>query len=66
MQLLRIDNEEIFYDIQRKNIHMLSICKFYLEAEDYQKCSQIKDEANRYLDDYFFYLHNLLSLDLYV
>ena len=45
---------------------MLSIYKFYLETEDYRKCSKIKNEANEYLDNYFFYLRDPLSLDLYV
>lgn len=64
MQLLRIDDEEMFYDIQRKNVHMLSIYKFYLEAEDYLKCSKIKDEANEYLDNYFLHCAKL-TLGLY-
>ena len=64
MQLLRIDDEEMFYDIQRRNIHMLSIYKFYLEAEDYLKCSKIKDEANEYLDEYFLHCAKL-TLGLY-
>ena len=48
---LRIDDEKIFYDIQRRNIHMLSIYKFYLETKDYQEYSKIKNEANEYLDE---------------
>ena len=65
MQLLRIDSEELFYDIQRRNIHMLSIYKFYLEIDSYQECSEIKDEANEYLDEYFFHCIKL-TLGLYV
>ena len=65
MQLLRIDDEKIFYDIQRRNIHMLSIYKFYLEIKGFQECDKIKNEANEYLDEYFFYCIKL-TLGLYV
>ena len=61
---LRIDDEKIFYDIQRRNIHMLSIYKFYLEAEDCLKRSKIKDEANEYIDEYFLHCAKL-TLGLY-
>lgn len=61
---LRIDDEKIFYDIQRRNIHMLSIYKFYLETKDYQEYSKIKDEANEYLDEYFLHCAKL-TLGLY-
>lgn len=61
---LRIDDEKIFYDIQRRNIHMLSIYKFYLETKDYQEYSKIKNEANEYLDEYFLHCAKL-TLGLY-
>ena len=34
---------------------MLSIYKFYSEIDSYQERSEIKDEANEYLDEYFFH-----------
>ena len=61
---LRIDDEKIFYDIQRRNIHMLSIYKFYLETKDYQEYSKIKNEANEYLDESFLHCAKL-TLGLY-
>lgn len=64
MLSLRIDDEKIFYDIQRRNIHMLSIYKFYLETKDHQEYSKIKDEANEYLDEYFLHCAKL-TLGLY-
>ena len=61
---LRIDDEKIFYVIQSRNIHMLSIYKFYLETKDYQEYSKIKNEANEYLDEYFLHCAKL-TLGLY-